>query len=89
MVTYLIGQSKTLPAMGSLFLAHATLILAISDFWRRSHAKKMNTKTEGTLAIIAALIVLFSTMWNPWISFVVSMIALVVYRMYKFVQIVE
>jgi hypothetical protein len=28
----------------------------------------MNTKTEGTLAVIAAVIVLFSAMWNPLIS---------------------
>lgn len=48
--------------------------------------KKMNTKTEGTLAIIAALIVLFSAMWNPWISFAISMVALVAYGIYKFVQ---
>lgn len=46
----------------------------------------MNAKTEGTLAIIAALIVLFSAMWNPWVSFVVSMVALVAYGIYKFVQ---
>jgi len=25
----------------------------------------MNTKTEGTIAIIAALFVLFSAMWDP------------------------
>ena len=46
----------------------------------------MNTKTEGTLAIIAALIVLFSAMWNPWVSFAVSMVALVAYGVYKFAR---
>lgn len=46
----------------------------------------MNTKTEGTLAIIPALIVLFSAMWNPWISFAVSMVALVAYGVYKFAR---
>lgn len=46
----------------------------------------MNTKTEGTFAIIAALIVLFSAMWDPRVSVVVSMIALAALAVYKFVQ---
>lgn len=46
----------------------------------------MNTKTEGVLAIVAALIVLFSAVWKPWISVVVFMVALVAYSIYKFVQ---
>lgn len=28
----------------------------------------MNAKTEGTIAIVAALLVLLSAMWNPRIS---------------------
>jgi hypothetical protein len=47
---------------------------------------EMNTKTEGTLAVIAALIVLFSAMWNPLISVTVSIIALLGYGLYKFFQ---
>ncbi len=46
----------------------------------------MNTKTEGTLAVIAALIVLFSAMWNPLVSAVVSVITLMAFGIYKFVQ---
>ena len=46
----------------------------------------MNTKTEGTIAIIAALIVLFSAMWDPRISVAVSIIALMVIGIYKFTQ---
>jgi hypothetical protein len=46
----------------------------------------MNTKTEGTLAIIAALIVLFSAMWDPRVSVAVSLVALVVYGVYKFAR---
>ena len=46
----------------------------------------MNTKTEGTLAIIAALIVLFSAMWNPLVSVTVSIVALAALSIYKFMQ---
>jgi hypothetical protein len=43
----------------------------------------MNTKTEGTLAILAALLVLFSAMWDPRISVVVSIFALLGIAIYK------
>ena len=46
----------------------------------------MNTKTEGTLAIIAALIVLFSAMWDPLISVSVSIIALLGFGIFKLIQ---
>ena len=46
----------------------------------------MNTKTEGTLAVIAALIVLFSAMWDPRISVAVSIIALLGFGILKFIQ---
>ncbi len=46
----------------------------------------MNTKTEGTLAMVAALIVLFSAMWNPLVSVMVSIVALAAIGIYKFVQ---
>jgi len=46
----------------------------------------MNTKTEGTFAIIAALIVLFSAMWDPWVSVVISMLVLAAFGVYKFAQ---
>lgn len=46
----------------------------------------MNTKTEGTFAIIAALIVLFSAMWNPLASVAVSIIVLVGFGIYKYLQ---
>ena len=46
----------------------------------------MNTKSEGTLAIIAAFIVLFSAMWNPLVSVTVSIAALLAFGVYKFFQ---
>jgi hypothetical protein len=36
----------------------------------------MDTKTEGALAIITALIVLFSATWSPFVSVTVSVVAL-------------
>jgi len=47
---------------------------------------EMKTKTEGTLAIIAAMIVLFSAMWNPLVSVGVSVVALLGFGVYKFVH---
>jgi hypothetical protein len=47
---------------------------------------EMNTKTEGAIAIIAALIVLFSAMWDPRVSVGVSILALLGLGIYKFVQ---
>ena len=46
----------------------------------------MNNKTEGTIAIIAALLVLFSAMWDPRISVAVSIVALAALGIYKFMQ---
>ena len=46
----------------------------------------MNTKTEGVIAIIAALLVLFSAMWDPRVSMVVSIAALLGLGIYKFFQ---
>jgi hypothetical protein len=46
----------------------------------------MNTKAEGTLAILAALLVLFSAMWDPRVSVVVSLAALVGLATYKLLQ---
>jgi len=46
----------------------------------------MNKNTEGTMAIVAALIVLFSAMWNPLVSVAVSVTALAAIGIYKFVQ---
>lgn len=43
----------------------------------------MKPKTEGILAVIAALIVLFSAMWEPRVSVVVSIVALVALGVYK------
>jgi hypothetical protein len=46
----------------------------------------MNTKMEGTLAIIAALLVLFSATWDPRLSAAVSFLALLGLGIYKFMQ---
>ncbi|MFA7708142.1 MAG: hypothetical protein WCX73_04275 [Candidatus Pacearchaeota archaeon] len=45
--------------------------------------KKTNNQ-EGVFAIIAALIVLFSTMLNPLISAAISFIALVIFVIWEF-----
>jgi hypothetical protein len=46
----------------------------------------MNTNTEGTFAIIAALIVLLSAMWNPLVSVTVAVVALLGFGVYKYLQ---
>lgn len=46
----------------------------------------MNTKTESTIAIIAALLVLFSAMWDPRISVAVSVVALATLGIYRLAQ---
>jgi hypothetical protein len=46
----------------------------------------MNVRTEGAIAIVAALLVLFSAMWDPRISVAVSVVALVAFGVYRFVQ---
>lgn len=43
----------------------------------------MSTKTEGTFALITALIVLFSAMWNPMVSVAVSIIVLMGFSIFK------
>lgn len=48
--------------------------------------KNSSSKQEGIYAIIAALIVLFSAIWNPMVSVVVSIAALGLYGIYKFLQ---
>jgi hypothetical protein len=45
--------------------------------------RKMNSKTEGAMAIIAALIVLFSAMWDARVSAAVAIIALAVIGIYE------
>ena len=44
----------------------------------------MNKKTEAMLAIIAALIVLFSAMWDPQVSVIVSILAWLGLGIFKF-----
>ena len=44
----------------------------------------MNAKTEGTIAILAALLVLFSALWDPRVSVAVSILALAALGIYKF-----
>jgi hypothetical protein len=46
----------------------------------------MNAKTEGTIAIIAALLVLFSAMWDARISAAISVLMLVALGIYKFIK---
>ena len=46
----------------------------------------MNTETEGTIAIGAALLVLFSALWDPRISVVVSVVALAALGAHRYMQ---
>ncbi|HET9908048.1 MAG TPA: hypothetical protein VFQ23_15460 [Anaerolineales bacterium] len=46
----------------------------------------MNSRTEGAFAIIAALIVLLSAMWDPRVSVALSIIALVGLGIFKFMR---
>jgi len=43
----------------------------------------MDEKKEGALAVIAALIVLFSAMLDPIISVVISVVVLALFGIYK------
>ncbi|MBV7331521.1 hypothetical protein KFU94_25455 [Chloroflexi bacterium TSY] len=44
----------------------------------------MNTQTEAVMGMIAALLVLFSAMIDPWISVVLSLLLLVAFSVYRF-----
>jgi hypothetical protein len=46
----------------------------------------MNARTEGATAIVAALLVLLSAMWDPRISVAVSVVALAALGVYRLVQ---
>ena len=46
----------------------------------------MNARSEGAIAIAAALLVLFSAMWDARISVAVAVVALVALGIYKFVR---
>ena len=45
----------------------------------------MNEKAEGVLGIVAALIVVFSAMWDPRVSIAISVLALVAFGVYKLI----
>jgi hypothetical protein len=45
---------------------------------------KEKNEREGTLAILAAMLVLFSAMWDPIISVVISLAAIILFIIYKF-----
>ena len=46
----------------------------------------MNPKTEGTIAILAALLVLFSAMLDPRVSAALAVVGLLALGIYKWVQ---
>ena len=48
--------------------------------------KKMDSKQEGTFAIIAALLALFAAMWDPLISIIVVIAFLMLYATYRIIQ---
>jgi hypothetical protein len=46
----------------------------------------VSARTESVLAIIAAMLVLFSALWDPRISAGVSVVLLIALGVYKFVH---
>jgi hypothetical protein len=46
----------------------------------------MKPKTEGTIAIIAAMLVLFSALWDARISIVISVLALAALGIYELIK---
>ena len=44
----------------------------------------MNYKTEGTLAVIAAVAVLVSSLWNQQVAVVVGIVALLLFALNEF-----
>jgi hypothetical protein len=46
----------------------------------------MNKKTEDIITTLSVFFVLFSAMWKPLVSVVISVIALVCYVVYKITQ---
>lgn len=62
---------------------------SMSNRTSRAYIKQesqMNSKTESTVAILAALLVLFSAMWDPRISVAISVVALLGLGIYELVQ---
>ncbi len=48
--------------------------------------KEQDHKQEGAFAIIVALIVLFSAMWNPLVSVIISIVALISFALWKLLK---
>ena len=46
--------------------------------------KKEGNKEEGWFAIVAALVVLFSAMWDPIVSVVISIVFLLIFALNEF-----
>jgi len=53
---------------------------------RPERRNRMTSKTEGTLAIIVALIVLLSALLSPPFSFVITIVLLTLFSVNKFLQ---
>ena len=69
-------------------IIHAFMWIMSSRTFRAriKQESQMNAKTEGTVAILAALLVLFSAMWDPLVSATVSIVALMGFGIFKFMQ---
>ncbi len=48
------------------------------------YSKDMNYKTEGILAVVAAVVVLLSAMWSAQVSIVISVAALLAFAFNEF-----
>ena len=46
----------------------------------------MKSKLEGSMEIIAALLVLFSALWDPRVSVAISIVSLAAFGIYKIVH---
>jgi len=47
-------------------------------------AKQKPKKTAETMALIAVVIVLLSAMWHPMFAFILALLTLIVFSIYKF-----
>jgi hypothetical protein len=48
--------------------------------------KKPNSKQEGLLAGVAAALVLFTNLLNPYVSFIIAFVVLLAFAAYKLSQ---
>ena len=56
----------------------------MSSYYR--NMKISTSKREGAFASLAAILVLFTALWDPLISVIVSVVVLLGYAVFKFIE---